>query len=618
MNIELDSRPMNTFLNRIRNESFIRTFFLTSIKCCTMRSWQRNLIFAYLLLVFVKILLSCFILAPSAFSDYYSYAKTAESFFENFELKVHDSLYTRPPLYPIILSPAYLFEDREIVYFLMKLINAIFSSLIIFPAWFLLREFFKEKKSFLITLIIALFPSNFAFTFLIMPENLFFPLFFLSIYFIFKSFTSKEYYWDIFSGIAIGLAFLTKINALVLPLVVGVILIFKLIKNDYKQIYKKIIMAATFLLTISPHLIRNGILFGFNKKIFLGSYGSSLEKVVSSVSGNSSVEFLLIFFTWILLNLSYIIIASGFLYFRSIPILFQRKKNNKVYLFALITSLSLIFLILLASRTFNLHDPISYITIFPWLKGKLVGRYLEPILPAVLILGFLSLKYVKKISKIYIIPLLIILIVSSQLVFFQLFPINNMGLIWLGLMKMAFDSIIAQKIVTQSNFSYLSAIMFGIILSSIFLGIMKLSKIKNSLKLIHLFLIVFSLMSFFSFAIIAYNSYTFWYKSEQTQIGLWFNEHDPSKSKILFDERDGCKIFKTKQECIYNPFSRGGFATIIGFWMNDDIKIGSVNESDGFDYIISKHNLNYNIVKKTKNGFFVYSNKKSKKFKRNI
>jgi hypothetical protein len=563
-----------------------------------MKPWIKRIIILYLIIVFLKIGLSYFILAPSAFSDDYGYAKEARSVFYNLSFVVHDVISARPPLYSAILSVSYFLKDMELVYFFMKLINAVVSSLVIFPAWLLSKEFFNEKKSMLLTIMVAMLPANFSFTFLIMSENLFFPLFLFSIYLVYKSFTEKGYRWDILAGIFIGLAYLTKINALILPLSVVPIFLFKLSKKEYKEISKKVIMAFFFLITISPWLIRNGLNFGFNKNLFSGGYDTALETTTSSLS-SSPGNFLYIFLTWFVLYMGYLMLASGFIFF--IANFFTLNKLDKnAFVFSLLTISSTALLAFLASKPFPLGTQF-----IPGLTGRIIGRYVEAAIPLILINGLLGLKHLKKISKIYIIPV-IVLLFSSQLVFCQLFPTNNMSLAWLGVLKFIFDFLVYNKITFESVFSYWYMLVFSMIFLIILSLILYLYRKVSVRKLLLIFIIFFSLVSLLNFAIIYYNSYTFWYKGEQTQLGLWFNKYDSKISTVLFDERDGCKIFKTNQTCIYNPFTGGGSATVIGFWMNDEIKIGSVENLEGVDYVVSRHNLDLPLLKETKNGIFLY------------
>lgn len=569
-----------------------------------MKIWVKQLIILYLIIIIIKVSLSYFILAPSAFSDDYGYAKTARDLFYHGTFTVHTTdITTRPPLYQIILSVAYIFGDMEIVYFFMKILNALMSSLIIIPAWLLSCEFFNKKIAILLTIMIAMLPAHFGFTFFLMTENLFYPLFLFSIYFIYKSFTKENCKWDMLAGIFVGLTYLTKINALSLLPVITSVFLFKLFKKDYKEIKKKIIMAFFFLITISPWLIRNGLIFGFNKNLFFEGYGGSLEGTVNSIGGSPG-SFLIVFLMWFILYLGYFMIASGFIFFIANFVTLQKFDDKKIFIFSLLTFLSVVVLIFLGSRNFKI-GLIKYQTIFPWLSGRVIGRYVEVAMPLILINGLLGFKYFKKISKLYIIPIILV-IFSSQLVFFQLFPINNMSLAWLGVLKFILDFLIYRKITFESIFSYWYIVLFIIFFAVIFWFMVYLQRRISIKRLLYIFIIFFSLVSLLNFAIICYNSYTFWYKGEQMQLGLWFNKYDPEISTVLFDERDGCKIFKTNQTCIHNPFKGGGSATIIGFWMNDEIQIGSIKNLEGVDYVVSKHELDLPLLKKTKNGIFLY------------
>lgn len=566
-----------------------------------MKKTTKQLIMLYLIVVLIKISLAYFILAPSAFSDYYGYSKVARNIFYHGNFMVHEDISTRPPLYPLILSLSYIFKDMGLVYFFMKVLNAVISSLIILPAWLLSREFFNKKKAMLLTTMIAILPTHFSFTFFLMIENLFFPLFLFSIYFIYKSFVEEDYKWDILAGIFIGLSYLTKINSLILPFIVIFVFLFKLYKKEYKEIGKKIIMALFFLITIAPWMIRNGLILGFNKNLFIGGYDRYLEVNVGSLGSN----FLLIFLTWFILYLGYLMIASGFIFFIANFCTFYKFNDKKVFILSLLTFFSVLFMVYFASRHFKLGIT-EYQTIFPWLTGRLIGRYVEAVIPLILISGLSGFKHLRRISKLWIIIPSIILIFSSQLIFFQLFPINNMSLTWLGVLKFISDFLIYKKIIFESVFTYWYSIIFTMILIVIFLLVIYLQRKLSIKKLLYIFIIFFSLVNLLNFTIIYYNSYTFWYKGEQTQLGLWFNKYDPKISTILFDERDGCKIYKTNQTCIYNPLSGGGSATLIGFWMNDDIKVGSADNLDGIDYVVSRHELDLPLIKETKNGIFLY------------
>src|SRR3989344_2105080 len=99
-----------------------------------MRKEIKILILIYIILILIKSILVYFIHAPSEFSDGYFYSKAAREISQG-------SIGYLSPLYPITLSIAYLANNMEIIYFLMKFINVIISSLIIFPVYFLSKEF---------------------------------------------------------------------------------------------------------------------------------------------------------------------------------------------------------------------------------------------------------------------------------------------------------------------------------------------------------------------------------------------------------------------------------------------------------------------------------------------
>src|SRR3989344_2118436 len=188
--------------------------------------WVKRLVFWYIIFVIVKSILSYIIPYPTAFSDSYIYAKMARSIFYDFSLQVGEEAAFFPPMYSLILAPAYILKSMNLVYPAMKIINAVISSSIIFPSWFIAKEFISKKKAFYAAILVSAAPSNFSFSGYIMAENLFYSLFLFSIFFIYKSFTDEREYYSIISGIFIGLAFLTKTSAFILFIVVGLLFFF--------------------------------------------------------------------------------------------------------------------------------------------------------------------------------------------------------------------------------------------------------------------------------------------------------------------------------------------------------------------------------------------------------
>src|SRR3989344_9563180 len=122
-----------------------------------MKNSLKFLIIFFVILVLIKVLLASFIPMSTAFSDDHQYLKMARSFFLDHNFKIYGiGGIQLSPLYPILISISHIFNDSTHVYFVIKIINALLSSLIIIPAYFLSKEFLSEKNSKVVAFIIAL------------------------------------------------------------------------------------------------------------------------------------------------------------------------------------------------------------------------------------------------------------------------------------------------------------------------------------------------------------------------------------------------------------------------------------------------------------------------------
>ena len=564
-----------------------------------MKKITKQLFLYFFLFTIIKIILSYFIPADSAFSDNYYYVKLARSFFNSQEFSIHGDLYySRQPLYPIILSISYLFKDMTYVYLAMKLINSIISSLIIFPVFLLLKEFLPQKKALISAILISLLPFNFAFASYIMSENLFYSLFLFSIYFIYKSFVENNYKYHILAGLFVALSFLTR--------TFGIILLFLFILLSLIQFIRKksqlnpLIFLMIFSLIISPWIFKIISQFGFSMLNIAGSH--SIE--ASSLSKNI---FSFTFYIKIILYLGYIILATGI--FFSLMSIFSFKnilKNEKYLLFNLIILFATFSMLIISAN----HGGDTYI--FKWLGSRPMGRYIETILPLIFIAGFVGFnsyqknkEIFEKYFKITILILIPILIFSSLLATFPLFPVNNMSLTWVGILRYIFEYIFYKKTNFDIIPSYLSLIFLAIIFLSILTLIFLLRKKITFKNTMPIFLIFFLSLSLINYSINYYNTNKYWYKGEQMQLGLWLNKYDKEDSLIIFDERDCiAAINKLNQISLCEPFGVG--ASISGIWLNNDIKIGTVSNPPKNSIIISRHNLNFPKIKETESGIFVY------------
>jgi len=114
-----------------------------------------------------------------------------------------------PPLYPLLLSPLTVIVDVNLRYMSGLAVNAIISSLLIFPVYEIARMYLDERKAFIISAITAFAPISLTYSFVWMSENLYFLLFAYSVLWILREERVK-------AGIGVGLATLTKVIGLAL------------------------------------------------------------------------------------------------------------------------------------------------------------------------------------------------------------------------------------------------------------------------------------------------------------------------------------------------------------------------------------------------------------------
>jgi len=557
-----------------------------------MKKIIKQLFIFYLVVVLLKILLSSLIPSPSAYSDEYIYIKLARSFFFDFNFTIHNVMVDiYPPLYPMLLSISYISKDMTIVYFLMKVINALISSLIIVPAYLLSKEFLNEKKSLIIALLISIIPSNFSFTPYIMSENLFYPLSLFTIYFIYKSFSEKGYKYSVLAGIFLALSYLTRTIAisLVSAFMISYLIFFIIKKTDRKLIFKKFIISILlFFLIISPWLIRNFSLYGFNLELFLGPNTKSALRIATDFK---LINYLIKFLVYI----SYIILSSLIIF----PLKFVNILNKKNLTFLILFIPLFITTLVIAAN----HGRSVYF--FEWFTGKFLGRYVDFLLPLFFIAGCIGARKIKKINKMTIFIFGFLLLIGSLLILHPLFPINNLSLTWVGILKYLFEFLFYNKIYYSREFFTGSLVFFAALFISLLILILFLEKKFSLNKLMPYFFVFFILLNLLNYSVIYYDSKTNWYDQEQMQLGLWLNEYDSDKiSNILFDEGGCGQLTKEEQDGICGGVDN--VRSIIGYWLNDNIIVDNTSRAQNYDYVISKNKLDLPLIKESDNGIYIY------------
>ena len=577
-----------------------------------MKQIIKKLLILYFIVLLIKISLSFIISSPAGFWDEYIYSKLARSlhFYNSLSLTEGTPSQFYPPLYPLILSLFYYLNDMQIIYFLMKILNSIISSIVIIPAYLLSKEFLDEKQTYYITILISLLPITFFFSNYILAENLFYPLFLSSIYFIYKSLKDKTITPNILAGLFISLTFLTKnLGLILIPIYILSHIANKIVYKERLQIKNLILCLILILLIISPWLIRNYTNFGPGVKgIFEDTAKDNLEALLQQ----RNTPYLIPLLNWIIIYSTSLVISSGLLFFFSSFFAFRNIKNQKnTKYFILVVLISTILYILVLSNnsvgTTNENLP----EIFKYFTDRPITRYIDILAPLILILGSIGLNNFKRnedrnsLKKLVLfnIPFFII---SSQLTLSQLFPINNPSMTIIGSIQKLIEFLFKGVLNTETSFILPVFIIMLIIFTLIPFTILLLNKL-NFKKIFYLILSFFILTALINFSVSYYKSEN-WSRNEQLQLGLWFNENDKEISNILFDINNSGNpfnnskaLFEIIKEDQYNP----QYVAFSGFWMNDNLFFNEINKTENIDYIITTSKLNYKLVKQTDN-FKVY------------
>lgn len=563
-----------------------------------MKDTTKKLLKLYLLIVILKIILAYFIKAPTGFWDEYIYSKLARSFFfsHNFALSQSIPSPFYPPLYPILLSVAYLAKNMETIYFIMKIINSIVSAFVVFPAYLLAKELLNEDQRFYFVTLISFLPVFFSFSNYILAENFFFPIFLFSIYFIYKSLKENTLKNNILASIFISLSVLTKnLGLILIPVFFASIIVKRLIlkeKLDIKNIFVSVII---LILLISPWLIRNYIHFGPSLAgIIEDTAKDNLDSLTSLSKHGSFVLHWISFFNWVIMHFVTMSISSGLVFLFSAFFAFKNiKQNRKLYCFAIVSLVLILgFIFILSNNALGQPDK-SLPSFFKFYTGRPILRYIDILSPLVIIFGIIGLNNynldkkdkLKKIILLFV-PLFII---STQLTFSNLTPINNLSLTHIGSLKILLSYLINNQLSIKEAFSWPIFLIIMVVFASLpLVGFLIINKLKFK-KIIYLVLAVLIVVNILNFSINYYEAKKI-YESPQSQMGLYLNdiEHNSTKN-ILFDfQNQGNSLVNSSATfmIIKEKQYQQQYVSVMGFWMNHDLFFND-RELKDINYLIT-------------------------------
>ena len=560
-----------------------------------MEDTAKKLFKLYLLIVVLKIVLAYFIKTPTGFWDEYIYSKLARSFFFEQEFSLAQGIPSPfyPPLYPVILSIAYLAKNMEVIYCLMKIINSVVSTLVIIPAYLLSKELLDEDRRFYFVLLTSFLPVFFSFSNYILAENLFFPLFLFSIYFIYKSLKENTLKNNVLASVFISLSFLTKNLGLILIPVFFASIFVKRLALKEKINFKNIIVGVLILiLLISPWLIRNYINFGPGLAgVIEDTAKDNLESFITPSKHGGLLSYSLSLINWIIMHFVALSISSGLIFFFSSFFAFKNiRQNRKLYCFAIVAFIVILgYALVLSNNALGQPDK-SLPDFFRFYTGRPILRYIDILSPLVLLLGIIglnnySLDQKNKLKKIILlsIPLFII---SVQLIFSNLTPINNLSLTHIGSIKILLGYLINKQFSISQAFSLPIILIMLVFFAALPMVGFLVNKLKFK-KIVYLVLAVFIVVNVMNFAINNYQSKKI-FESPQSQTGLYLNDVDHDKIKNILFEVEGNPLtnISATYMVIKEQQYQDQYVSLTGFWLNHNLFFRD-NDLKNIDYLIT-------------------------------
>ena len=352
----------------------------------------------FVILVAVKILLSLNYAGPFIFPDETLYNSVAQNIVHG---RLYGKLGTFSPGYPFLLSLAYHFSNNQsYVYHIMLMISAFVTSTIIFPSYFILEKYCSKVVSVLGSITVSTLTALNFYSFTLMTEALFIPLFLFSIWFILKSYETNNKKWALLASLSTVYLYITRSTGLAMLIAFVMTYLYNIFLNSKNDrpivlIKKNSSLLALFFVFLTCWVIYSTDFVDINKpfndkltKTY--DFGSAYNIKKISEHGNDifeSTRNMSTFFKFFISLIGYLLVASFFLLFVIIYyfiLLFINKKSLKDH------TLSMPIFYAFISSTFLMVSTISFL--FEGEKKNLIfGRYIEPIIPIMVIIGIICL-----------------------------------------------------------------------------------------------------------------------------------------------------------------------------------------------------------------------------------
>lgn len=241
---------------------------------------------AYFVFVLVRFFVAMLFTEPVVFGDELSYRYLAYSFYkfgDPFVVKNFGHVeQLNNILYALLISPAFYFGDN--FYIAGKFINCLLINSVIFPSYYIMRQFVSSKKAFFTALIILFMPF-FNIANYMMTENLYFPLFLWCFFAAYRYLVTHTLRMLLVAMLLLLLLFFTKPTAIMLAIAFAatIVILPFVTQRTYQQRKKHVIYAGIilFFAVIIAYLSKEQL------KIYdmlFGSYSASTWHLVTEWS----------------------------------------------------------------------------------------------------------------------------------------------------------------------------------------------------------------------------------------------------------------------------------------------------------------------------------------------
>jgi hypothetical protein len=550
------------------------------------------IVIAFIIVALAKIIYALKFPSPFIIGDEIDYFEKAKYIYSNLNIfSQAENLINVFPGYPLLIAVSNLFSsDTMTIYHLDLLINSFLTTSIIFPSYFILKKYCSSADvAVLGSITTATLPSVATYSFAMMSENLFIPLFAFSVWFMIKSHEEKGDFWLIPAILSVAYLLITKITGIAMVIgFLAAILYFYMSSPSRRRPSRHLLVIGLFMVS----LIYIYHLYVYSDFLYMDSHGylKSLFYVFSPwnlwslrfLYINEIVFFLLV--TYFVVFILFMLFLLSF--FSPTKVGEETFANNRALKVAVVYFLISSAVLIAITITHMYWAPLS---MYP---GKtqlfqIFGRYVDPLVPMMFIFSFI------KLDSIYMDPdgrrkstkhLLILSAILLPLIF-RYFPAEepcysaDLLSVWY---VCDLKSLFSLGITLTMTFFALIVLLLG----SIFVPKMR--------AVFMLTVLCLASVGSLSTADREYGSSQIWYKDYGSLEG---HANNPDEL-IILDERD-------KSEDPYLLF-------LTLFWTDAKVKIAPLEDlvgarSNDYDYVLTSRMIPGNYSTYLPKGYYLYS-----------